>query len=360
MQGAVREGRAPCAPVPSSQPRPRGRSSGLRAHDQRGYRSHVTGASLADEDFVVRRFFLFRFMVTTKAGKAQGPKIPNPPGAVVREALGIDDGQRVFSYGEARYVFAGFQAAEGFYPVPQDRVGLAYVGKLGRHRVVELGELTARDIVDQEADDWRHSWMVVDCRRQVIGVEVNSGIGSAERLANVLAAGLSGPVLAAYDCRIAVEMLSDPGEFWRVIESSEAVYKLRFELESPNPDDWPASLEAAIGKFKEATKQEVLGLSLENKAGKLEVPTSLFQQFVDYVNRGGGKWWITHRPAGKKEKIESKSTNNAQETPAQIPTRSEPDPEQPGRILTEEIDPERYVVAAVLAAATKLTRDGPR
>lgn len=306
--------------------------------------------------FSTKQFFMFRYLITSKPDDAHPKPLPNPKGAVVRDNLGIAKGEREFEYGKTEFVFTGFKKATAFVPtVPVDRREVLYIGKLGMRRTVELGDRVPGDIVDKESDDWRRSWMVIDLRAQLVAVEVNRAIGGAERIKNILMHGLGGSVPKEFGHRLEFQIVANPGEFWKTIDEAEKVFNVRFEFKAPNIDDLDIDVHELLEDVERDTRFDKAQVAVTSDKGRLVVKKKgLLAKLAEYTSLGGGDWLTITQPIGSKERLTSKSQDNAVLVRAEVPTRRVPDENVAGTFRNEEVDTEKYVLASILAEISRL------
>lgn len=134
-------------------------------------------------------------------------------------------------------------------------------------------------------------------------------------------------LLSSYAYLVRLEALSEKSKFWECLENFDRIYSVRFELGAPNlfglfNEDLSKDLKAIRESFNAETVVEEID---SNKGDiKIEKGAKKVNEYLDWINIGGGNWNITGKRNDEKssKKISSKVDENLIESEI-IPSESE-------------------------------------
>ena len=215
--------------------------------------------------------------------------LPEPKGLAVLPAI---LGDREWVKNGTRYSFVGFSEVA---PEVQDEFdqGRFHVGKLAKLRHAQVGEKVPGDIIEHREDNWVPLLTVFDVATQTVAVQKDWQFGTPQQIGRALQAGLREPILSEYNYRVFVEPKPSEGAFWEIVGSHRRIYRIEFNLVSPNILQTNKRAREALRALRKLYGQDELSLKLKSDAGTLSVPENPTSDYVDYIEHGEGSWKAT-------------------------------------------------------------------
>jgi hypothetical protein len=271
----------------------------------------------------VTRFNLLRYsLVPFQQLELLPVELPPRKGEAVLSVIVPGAPPSQFAYRGHPFVFAGFTFAAGPLQVPEQRQLL--VGRLAKHKLVGLGELTEEDIVERLTDDWIPVWVVFDMSRQYIGVEVNSKFGRLDHVIAVMQSGLGPGIEERYRHEILIAPVTDSRRFWDIVTAHKYLYEIKLHFLSPNIFGAPASAREALEQWRRVFNQTETMIGLKNKEGSLRADEASLREPVQYIADGEGDWRVTAARALDAPRRSFSSKQMIEQFDVEIPRASEP------------------------------------
>lgn len=186
-------------------------------------------------------------------------------------------------------------------------------GKISKKKLYKLHSKTPEDIKDITIDDWPYLGFACDLSsNQSLVIQYDSAfIYKVNALKNVLEE-IVNPKMFPNGYAVSFEPIVDRSTFWSLIDGSEGVFSITFNLKSPNLFGAESSANEALKKLQGLFNNNKLTVKLENDAGKLNTPKKAIGSYQEYADKGGGDWNLTLRKKNRKRTY--KSTERAIKT----------------------------------------------
>ncbi|MQM38897.1 hypothetical protein KBTX_02918 [wastewater metagenome] len=237
-----------------------------------------------------KTFLVFRYFFIEESQRAlEVSQLPEPKGRAVLAAI---LGDREWIKNGIRYSFVGFGEVS---PGSHDEFERQrfYIGKLAKLRQAQVGEKVPGDIIEHHEDNWVPLLTVFDVATQTVAVQKDWQFGTPQQIGRALQAGVRGPILSEYNHRVFVEPKPSEGAFWEIIGSHRKIYRIEFNLVSPNILQTNKRAREALRSLKRLYGQDELSLKLKSDSGALTVPENPTSDYINYIEHGEGGWKAT-------------------------------------------------------------------
>ena len=187
----------------------------------------------------------------------------------------------------------------------------AIVGRLSRPDLVPISEVdpATGDLIDQQvaSHTWTHFiYVEID---QLIGICQNSDFfsgksdGLAEIVRILLTKALNDPAWTAV-----VQPVTNRADFWNLVDDSEGVRSVTFELVTPNALDGAQELRSALEECRETYNATTVKEAIENEKDqlRLSMDDKRLQDRVAWIAGGKGLWRLVRRKGGRLVRLSSR------------------------------------------------------
>lgn len=182
-----------------------------------------------------------------------------------------------------------------------------FFGKLSKRFVKEFRRKRPDDIEEAQVEDWPYVDFVCDLRsgHQLLVIRYNTALfRNAMALRRVLTE-LTNEQLFLRGYEASFNPVVDVRSFWDIVSSSEGVYKLKFDLKSPNLFGAEKSASEALRETQARFNSSGVQVELRNPKAKLQVREEEVESYRDYADAGGGTWELTVRKGKRRRQYNS-------------------------------------------------------
>jgi hypothetical protein len=156
---------------------------------------------------------------------------------------------------------------------------------------------------------------LIDREEQVFIIEKNSSVFSNyNSLFNSIEDHLNS-LLHEYDLSVSIAPITSTINFWKRISEYDYIYTVNFELFMPNLfGNTNKSAKNILSDVKEKHNADKLSEQISNEEGALNLSESDdgINNWLDWIGKGGGKWFIRCKKGTSKRKNKITSAKEAQ------------------------------------------------
>ena len=181
-------------------------------------------------------------------------------------------------------------------------------GKLCRKRVIELHQKGAKELTEVTQEDWQPLDFVCDLdpAQQLLVIRYNSSIIQKVETIGRLLAHYASPGMFVHGYGVSFHPIVSRASFWELVGSSSSVFRVTFNLESPNLFGAGSNANKSLRLLREHFNNSSTSVTLKNDGGDLRLPQEELETYQDYADRGGGSWeLVVGRGNRRKHKIKS-------------------------------------------------------
>lgn len=187
-----------------------------------------------------------------------------------------------------------------------DHIELGYLLKSSKK---DLTMIEDEVLKEAEFKGWEKILYLLDKTRQIIIFEHKTSVCTPENIRHIVKKLCQGDV-AQVGYRLDLNYIVDEKGFWNVIEQSELIYEIGFELEAPN--FFGASIEAhkLVERLKEVFNNTSSLFQVKNESGHLVADRKEIDDYRKLADSGGGSWYIRAKLKNRKNAWRYSSQGN--------------------------------------------------
>lgn len=178
---------------------------------------------------------------------------------------------------------------------------LGYLLKSKDIRLIQLEE----DLFDESAIlNWEKLFFIIDKEKQLFVCEHNSSIASPANVKNVLLHLAQKIDMDGYEIKF--DFLIDKFAFWNIIQKSEGIYQIAFNLTAPNLFGGTKKANEWLKHLKDKHNMSSIAFDIRNDRAELNYDREELESYRDYADSGGGNWTLgILQPNHKKKRFSS-------------------------------------------------------
>ncbi|OSY89038.1 hypothetical protein WH52_05095 [Tenacibaculum holothuriorum] len=184
-----------------------------------------------------------------------------------------------------------------------DNVILGYLLKSTDTHIIELDQELFNE---EDVKNWEKLFFILDRERQIIAFEHNSNVATPDNVKNVLLK-LTTAYANSFGYDIKLDFLIDKFAFWDIIEKSNGLYQVAFDLNSPNLFGGSKKANEWLATLKEKHNMTKVSVDFRNESGDLTYNEEEMESYRDYADSGGGNWTLGVIEKNKKRKYKSEN-----------------------------------------------------
>jgi hypothetical protein len=189
-------------------------------------------------------------------------------------------------------------------------------GKLSRKHYSSIRDKTPYDIQERKEEDWPYVGFVCEIgASQQMVMEYDSVLMKDIGGFTTILEDMVNPEMFVRGYAVSFEPIVDDASFWSLIDNSDGVYSLTFQLSSPNLFGGGSAANESLKEFQRIFNNNSVKVTLVNESGNLKVPKENIESYLEYADKGGGEWKIVTRKKNKKRGYSS--TNRAIKIPVE-------------------------------------------
>lgn len=152
-------------------------------------------------------------------------------------------------------------------------------------------------------------YLIIDIAKQIILVEVKTSVfPSLNTIKNKLQTFFNLSFFQ-HGFDVFIEEITDEGNFWNYIDSSQGVYEVSLKLNSPNLFGGKIDTNEMLREINNEYNNTQVTFKLYNEKGKLSLlkNNNALRNALKYISGGAGEWSLTVIFNGLKKKYKSKN-----------------------------------------------------
>ncbi len=178
------------------------------------------------------------------------------------------------------------------------------VGYLLKSTDTHLIKLETELFNEEDIQNWEKLFFILDTKKQVIAIEHQNQIATAENVKNVLFK-LTNKTAANNGYEIKLDFLVDKFAFWEIIKVSQGLYQIAFDLNAPNLFGGSKKANDWLSNLKEKHNMTKVAVDFRNENGELGYEEEELESYRDYADSGGGHWTLGVIENGRKRRYKS-------------------------------------------------------
>lgn len=178
------------------------------------------------------------------------------------------------------------------------------VGYLLKSTDTHLIKLETELFNEEDIQNWEKLFFILDSKKQVIAIEHQNQIATAENVKNVLFK-LTNKTAANNGYEIKLDFLVDKFAFWEIIKVSQGLYQIAFDLNAPNLFGGSKKANDWLSNLKEKHNMTKVAVDFRNENGELGYEEEELESYRDYADSGGGHWTLGVIENGRKRRYKS-------------------------------------------------------
>jgi len=127
--------------------------------------------------------------------------------------------------------------------------------------------------------------------------------------------------LHEYDLSVSIAPITSPIDFWKYVSEYDYIYTINFELFMPNIfGNTNKSAKNILSDVRDKYNADKLSEQIGNEEGALHLSDDDegINNWLDWIGKGGGKWFIRCKKGTSKRKNKIVSTKEAQAFPTSV------------------------------------------
>lgn len=195
-----------------------------------------------------------------------------------------------------------------------------YFATLGKYKVSEIKRYNQQEKEHYKEKTISSPWVVflIDRDEQVFIIQKDTGVfPKYESLFNSIEDHLNS-LLHEYDLSVSLAPITSPADFWKHVEQYDFIYTVHFDLFMPNLfGDTNRAAEEILSDVHNRLNADKISGEIENSEGalKLSKDDSGINNWLDWIGKGGGKWFMWCKKGTSRRKNKIVSTKEAQTFP---------------------------------------------
>ncbi|MCB0748109.1 MAG: hypothetical protein KDC90_11665 [Ignavibacteriae bacterium] len=182
-----------------------------------------------------------------------------------------------------------------------DSIILGYLLKSTDTHLIMLSQ----DLFNEEdIQNWEKLFFIIDKTKQIIAFEHNSTVATPDNVKNVLQK-LTDGYANSFGFEIKLDFLVDKFAFWDIIDHSNGLYQIAFDLNAPNLFGGSKKANEWLSSLKEKHNMTEVSVDFRNSRADLTYDTDELESYRDYADSGGGNWTLGVLENGRKKKYKS-------------------------------------------------------
>ncbi len=182
-----------------------------------------------------------------------------------------------------------------------DNVLIGYLLKSTDTHVIQLDKELFNE---EDIQNWEKLFFIIDTDRQIIAFEHSTQVATPENVKNVLYQ-LTKQTAYSSGYEIKLDFLVDKFAFWDIINESNGLYQIAFELNAPNLFGGTKSANSWLRLLREKHNMTKVGVDFRNENADLHYDSEELESYRDYADSGGGNWTLGVLQNGRKKKYKS-------------------------------------------------------
>ena len=178
------------------------------------------------------------------------------------------------------------------------------VGYLLKSTDTHLIKLETELFNEEDIQNWEKLFFILDTKKQIIAVEHQNQIATAENVKNVLFK-LTSKTATNSGYEIKLDFLVDKFAFWEIIKVSQGLYQIAFDLNAPNLFGGSKKANDWLNNLKEKHNMTKVAVDFRNENGELGYEEEELESYRDYADSGGGHWTLGVIENGRKRRYKS-------------------------------------------------------
>lgn len=167
-----------------------------------------------------------------------------------------------------------------------------------------LIELDKELFSEEDIQNWEKLFFAIDKKKQIIVFEHNSTIATPDNVKNVLLK-LTGNYASSFGYDIKLDFLVDKFAFWEIIEGSNGLYQIGFDLNAPNLFGGSKKANEWLKTLKEKHNMSEVSVDFKNESADLTYDKDELESYRDYADSGGGNWTLGVMENNRKKQYKS-------------------------------------------------------
>ena len=182
-----------------------------------------------------------------------------------------------------------------------DNLILGYLLKSVDTHLIELDKELFNE---EDIQNWEKLFFVIDQNKQIIVFEHNSSIATPDNVKNVLQ-NLTENYASSFGYDIKLDFLVDKFAFWEIIEGSNGLYQIGFDLNAPNLFGGSKKANEWLKTLKEKHNMSEVSVDFKNESADLTYDKDELESYRDYADSGGGNWTLGVMESNRKKQYKS-------------------------------------------------------
>lgn len=190
-----------------------------------------------------------------------------------------------------------------------DKEDIVYC-KLARKKNININGIEDYTIKERTEEHYPYVNIYVELKHQKILIENNSTVFENNETCKKTIENIIKNNIKYKNATITLNPIVKENEFKKHIKNSEYIYSIKFKLNVPNWLEGETAAEDFLKVIHDTTFGDSVELTIKNKTGNLELDSLGINSFVDYSDKGAGKWEIIYKEkGGNKTTIKSGDLN---------------------------------------------------
>jgi len=195
--------------------------------------------------------------------------------------------------------------------------------KLGKAKEIKIQKYDrqTKDFLEEKDTSYPFVYMLWDRDEQVILLEKKTTV--FPKYENVLRSieDHLNRLLMDYGLSVSIVPIVEKRNFWKYIYTYKFIYEICFKLYVPNLFGYTQKdLKELLESYKDKYNTMEILTQISNKNGHLRVVENdpEINRNLEWIEKGGGEWYITGKKSEKTKKVKIKSTQDAKTTTTEV------------------------------------------
>jgi len=178
------------------------------------------------------------------------------------------------------------------------------IGYLLKSMDTHLIQLDKELFNEEYIQNWEKLFFIIDREKQIIAFEHSSQIATPENIKNVLYQ-ITKQTANSNGYEVKIDFLVDKFAFWDIINESNGLYQIAFDLNAPNLFGGSKTATNWLTLLKEKHNMTKVGVDFRNENADLHYDNDELESYRDYADSGGGNWTLGVLQNGRKKRYKS-------------------------------------------------------